>query len=95
MTPSEAHFFVYAKDRILFEERKHEYELMRKQTYYLLQPYGSQKKPIPRPDRLMPFSWDKQIKINLEDFSEARFAALEERYLGKKATPFIQAKIVK
>lgn len=85
MCPYQGHHFLYTMDRIIFDNRKHEYEVMRMQTFYLLQPHLDLKKGnVTRPSDLMSFQWDaesiKKIELDPENFTEDSFAALDNLY---------------
>lgn len=90
LTPGEAHFFIYTKDKIVFEERKHDYEVMRRQTRVLASPY-LKKNSNPTEEEFMPFSWDKGRVVSVipELLTPEAWAAADARYCGKKAKPFI------
>ena len=83
MNKSEAHFFILTRDHIIFEERKHDFEVMRLQTFYQMSPYYGKKNKPRKPSSLMPFSWDPVIKIDInpEDFNEDAFKRSEDLFL--------------
>lgn len=81
MNPSEAHRFVFTRDQIIFEQRKHEEEITRKQTYFLLQPYGSDAKPIPKPEKFWPLPGDKNVpEMTPEELTPEAWEQLDKRY---------------
>lgn len=87
LCPAEAHFFIYTKDKIVFEERKHEYELVRLHAFYTLSPHFDKKKnTIKKPSDLLPFPWDqvKIVPLNLEEYTEEAFKKLDEKYKNPK-----------
>ncbi len=81
MSPLEAHFFMYTQDRIIFEQRKHEYEVMRLQTFHINRAHQDFKKGhIRKPSDLIPMPWDNDLpefEINPENYTEDAFAALD------------------
>lgn len=91
LSPAEAHFFIYTRDRIIFEDRKHDYELMRHQTFLLLSPYLDSKSRIKKPSDLITFEWESnnQAQINPADFTEDAFQLAEKKYLGTFIDPNI------
>lgn len=86
MNPREAHPFLVTRAAIIEDQRRHEYELMRIQTYKLFPNFSKTYQPTM--DAFLPFTWDKARVFNLdmEQFSEDAFRMAEQRYLGK---PFI------
>ena len=85
MSPLEVHPFLFTQDHIIFEQRKHDYEVMRLQAYHLARlQIDLAKAGIKGPSDLIPFVWDKEvtkvIDLNPEDYTEDAFLLAEKRY---------------
>lgn len=85
LTPKEGHYFLFTKDRIVYEQRKHDFEVMRLQTFHLMRPHMSKNSTINSPAKLMPFIWDKSpiVEINKDRYTEEEFKKLEAKYLKR------------
>lgn len=86
MNISEAHFFIYTQDNIVLQERKHDYEVMRKLAFKNSIPYQKENSTLTE-ERFMPFSWDKKKVVDIDpaNFTEEKFLEAERRYKIKKS----------
>jgi hypothetical protein len=84
MTLQEAHYFLFTKSHIEFEQEKQAYEVARFQSYLNLSPYLDKKK-CNTIKKLFPFPWEEgQTNTPIIQFSEEVFEGFDGLFKAAK-----------
>lgn len=82
----QAHFFLYTKDKLTQRKYRDQAELVRLQTFILMQPHLTKK--INKPSDLMPFEWDNIIPIAPPKIEESDYMQLDKMFANRKKRLF-------
>ncbi|NHE57953.1 hypothetical protein [Cyclobacterium plantarum] len=74
LTPIEFHFFIKGFEN----ERKHQYNLARFQSYYSIKPHLDKKAQSKSIEQLIPFNWESKKEI--KKLTEKEFRDLQKKW---------------